>query len=586
MANITDKTVASDKGSETGGASYSKFYSYIELVATEETSTQVRLTANSYVYLTGDGYNGNTTITYSGSLYDSSSTFACGTGGQYASKSKDLGWFNRGKTTSTYSITAQYSTSSGTTYKSTASVSYTVPTSAISLSTYTISYDANGGSGAPSKQTKWYGETLTLSSTKPTRPGYTFLGWSTSSTATKATYAAGASYTTNSAATLYAVWSEHCLTINYYANGADFYKLEGVETDIPSDELIYTGSVYYSKEYPNGLPNMQNEELVYLSRTGYSPLYCWNLVSDGSGTSINEETEFSTGQELAQALGKDLSSGNASVDVYAQWRENCLTVNYYSNYADYYGGYKEALNSVDASANVVIYTQEFKYATAYDSASTSEGLFDYTDSENALYMTRTKHHATGFWYTTDVKNVELNGGADSVLTYATDAQSGKAIGENKTFGSGQELAEALDLSLESGDASIDLYAGWVEVYTVVYDDNVDDYSVENMPASSQEKEHFATITLSDAVPERFQYDFCGWATSADGAPAYNSGDEYFADEDVTLYAVWELSASVITLYDENGNEKNGLLYIYDSTGTPRFGIMYTYDSDGNLHDVR
>lgn len=72
---------------------------------------------------------------------------------------------------------------------------------------YTITFDANGGSGAPSSQTKAYGVTLTLSSTVPTRTGYTFLGWSTSSIATSATYAAGASYTANAAATLYAVWS-------------------------------------------------------------------------------------------------------------------------------------------------------------------------------------------------------------------------------------------------------------------------------------------------------------------------------------------------------------------------------------------
>ncbi len=74
--------------------------------------------------------------------------------------------------------------------------------------TYTVSYNANGGSGAPSSQTKTHGTTLTLSSTVPTRSGYTFLGWSTSSTATSATYAAGGSYTSNSAATLYAVWSQ------------------------------------------------------------------------------------------------------------------------------------------------------------------------------------------------------------------------------------------------------------------------------------------------------------------------------------------------------------------------------------------
>lgn len=86
---------------------------------------------------------------------------------------------------------------------------------------YTISYSANGGTGAPSSQTKWKDQALTLSSTKPTRTGYTFLGWSTSSTATTATYSAGGSYpaSLNASDTLYAVWKANTYTVKYNANG-------------------------------------------------------------------------------------------------------------------------------------------------------------------------------------------------------------------------------------------------------------------------------------------------------------------------------------------------------------------------------
>lgn len=83
------------------------------------------------------------------------------------------------------------------------------------INTYTVSYNANGGSGAPSAQTKTYNVTLTLSSTTPTRTGYTFLGWSTSNTATAATYSAGGSYTANASATLYAVWQVVTYTVSY-----------------------------------------------------------------------------------------------------------------------------------------------------------------------------------------------------------------------------------------------------------------------------------------------------------------------------------------------------------------------------------
>ncbi len=72
-----------------------------------------------------------------------------------------------------------------------------------------ITYDANGGSGAPAAQMKDYNTALTLSSTIPTRSGYTFLGWSTSSSATSAAYQAGGTYpaSANSNTTLYAVWA-------------------------------------------------------------------------------------------------------------------------------------------------------------------------------------------------------------------------------------------------------------------------------------------------------------------------------------------------------------------------------------------
>ena len=74
------------------------------------------------------------------------------------------------------------------------------------INTYTVKYNSNGGSGAPGQQTKTYGTTLTLSSTKPTRTNYNFKGWGTSAGATTVAYAAGGSYTKNASITLYAIW--------------------------------------------------------------------------------------------------------------------------------------------------------------------------------------------------------------------------------------------------------------------------------------------------------------------------------------------------------------------------------------------
>lgn len=121
-----------------------------------------------------------------------------------------------GSASKTVSVTFRnFNTDNGDSATKAVSFTVTVP----AWTSYKITYNANGGSGAPGAQTKWKDQALTLSSTKPTRTGYTFLGWSTSSTATTATYSAGGSYTANSAATLYAVWKALTYTVSYNANG-------------------------------------------------------------------------------------------------------------------------------------------------------------------------------------------------------------------------------------------------------------------------------------------------------------------------------------------------------------------------------
>lgn len=121
-----------------------------------------------------------------------------------------------GSATKTVSVVfTNFNTDNGDSATKTVSFSVSVP----AWTSYTIKFNANGGSGAPGNQTKWKNQTLTLSSTKPTRTGYSFLGWSTSSTATSATYSAGGSYTANASATLYAVWKANTYTVTYNANG-------------------------------------------------------------------------------------------------------------------------------------------------------------------------------------------------------------------------------------------------------------------------------------------------------------------------------------------------------------------------------
>lgn len=148
---------------------------------------------------------------------------------------------------------------------------------------YTVSFNANGGSGAPSNQTKVYNTALTLSSTKPTRTGYTFKNWNTKSDGTGTSYASGANYTANAAVTLYAIWQINTWAVTYDGNGA-------------------TGgsTASQTKTYGQALALRSNG----FTKTNHN-FVNWNTAADGSGTAYSAGASY---------------TGNAALKLYAQWR--------------------------------------------------------------------------------------------------------------------------------------------------------------------------------------------------------------------------------------------------------------------------
>ena len=113
-----------------------------------------------------------------------------------------IGWnTNKNATTSTWNINTSKSISSSATY-------YPI----LKANIYTITYNANGGSGGPSSQSYKYAPNgnIYLSSDRPSKTGYTFMGWSESSSATSASYSSGQWWGTHNANnyTLYAVWKD------------------------------------------------------------------------------------------------------------------------------------------------------------------------------------------------------------------------------------------------------------------------------------------------------------------------------------------------------------------------------------------
>lgn len=151
---------------------------------------------------------------------------------------------------------------------------------------YTISFDDNTSdsvTGLPDSMTATCGANTTLPSNTLIRTGYDFLGWSTSSTATSASYTAGGTYNGSSDVTLYAVWklSEYDVTLD--ANG-------GTIADTP----------YWSS----------NGETA-VKKISYSNVYGVLPSVESKSENIVKEVEFSKGYEISGGQPTN-TSANAS----------------------------------------------------------------------------------------------------------------------------------------------------------------------------------------------------------------------------------------------------------------------------------
>lgn len=242
---------------------------------------------------------------------------------------------------------------------------------------YSITYNANGGSGAPSSDSVFATYSYNLSETTPTRDGYEFKGWATSSSATTEQYKAGASVTITGNLNLYAVWKVNSYTLTLTAGtnvasvsggGSKAYNSSVTATATLSTATgyhftfdgWYNGSTKASSSNPytftmpanaltltakgnkiantytvvfnknGGTGTMENEGFTYgvskalttnaFTRTGYDFL---GWATSSSATAAT----YTNGQSV-----KNLTSTNGgTVNLYAVWQIQTWTVSYNAN---------------------------------------------------------------------------------------------------------------------------------------------------------------------------------------------------------------------------------------------------------------
>ena len=373
--------------------------------------------------------------------------------------------------------------------------------------TYTVTYNANGGSGAPSAQTKTKDVSLTLSTTRPSRAGYNFLGWATSASATSAQYQPGSTYTANANITLYAVWEAKTYAVRYDANGgtgapATQNKVHDKTLTLSSVIPHYEGHVF--KEWqdisPSGdgtwsetKPTSGNYETGYL-------YYSYGYEYNGDKTYCFGAVEERVANHMKEALG--------------------------SNYDATKMRYFWLVEQTNKGSS---------YEPVAKGGSLVANYRDYSGKTGTMTIPYTM-----FFYKAPVYKQEV--------VSQTSYQPGGTYTANR---------------------DVTLVAVWEEApttYTISYNGN----GGSGAP-SAQTKTKDVSLTLSTTRPTRAGYNFLGWATSSSAVSAqYQPGSTYTANANITLYAVWEelntiaINAAnfpdanfrtVVSTFDKNGDGK-------------------------------
>ncbi len=459
--------------------------------------------------------------------------------------------------------------------------------------TYTVTYNANSGSDAPSAQTKIHGEPITLSETVPTNKDHVFIGWSVLQGGSAVDYAPGDIYAENISVTLYAIWKPCTYEITFDANGgenapAGIVKSHYISVILPAAIPTKTGFGFAGwAESPSGtvkyLPGSE------YSANGNATLYA---VWTEDKYDITFDANGGMGAPYALSVSKSLT---ATLPITVPEKAGCTFLGWAESKSAPVPDYKIGeVYSKKTSVTLYAIWETAKYTVAFDTNGGTGSFSALTFTHgNSAKLPSSKPEKTGFdflgWaespsaaeasyapggtYSSSASTTlyavwsahrynvtfSANGGSgapvDQEKLYGTDLRlsAAKPIREGYTFLGWAESADAkvpayMAGGLYSADKSVTLYAIWtVTEYNVSYDVN----GGTGAPPSDT-KTHGAPLYITSYYPIRTGYVFLGWASdpSAD-VPEYKAGDAYVKNEDALLYAVWTVKEYTVS-YDANG----------------------------------
>ncbi|CAN2184691.1 Listeria/Bacterioides repeat [Candidatus Nanopelagicaceae bacterium] len=471
---------------------------------------------------------------------------------------------------------------------------YTVQTNNVDLwaawtpNTYTVIFDTNGASGAPSKLSDSYtvGSSLVRLATIGTmsKSGYNFAGWATQSVGTPMSD----SFTVASNTTLFAQWSIASFTLSYNLDGgtgsvpapAAVNYLEQFNL-APSTGLtkVDTNTVTYafvswslnSQTYNPGQSYFMPASNLTFTATWtriYNVTYSFSGGSvatpiadeqkvSGDTITVSTVTPTRTGYDFVgwvdqsgrtSAAGDEYVVSDGHYLLYAQWSATPFSVTY-----DAAGGSPsptESSKTIGQSFSVGAAPSK----TGYDFKGWNDGAN--TFAAGAPYVTQSNNIVFTAQWQAQVYRVkyDLNGGSgsaggDRIYTYGTSAYTLPTTGFSLTDYSfagwttapggptvGTTFAPSSDISL---------YAIWnIAIYRLTFDGQ------SGLSDSSTAK---VTMGQSLVLPSatRANYVLQGWSNQQSGGNLTASGSSYTPTADATLYAQWALQVFTVT-YNGNG----------------------------------
>ncbi|MDO1604579.1 InlB B-repeat-containing protein [Lactobacillus sp. YT155] len=398
-----------------------------------------------------------------------------------------------------------------------------------------VTYDGGGYFGViPSKTVKNYdiGDNVNLADvTKPTRIGYTFLGWNSSKAATTPDFNDGTRIDFLTDKTVYAVWKANQYTAVFDPNGGTGYMADQVR--------IYDVTENLSKNQ--------------YTREGYI-FAGWALTPDGRAA-FQDEDEVTN---LATEEGEQFK-------FYAVWKKDLTEIKAKDStihVGDKWDPKDNFVSAKDQNGNeVTIDKVTLPLASAVDT--TKAGKYEVTYSYNGVTakaaVTVLPDLRTIEGEDFEYRLGETKPAVDDFKAKATDID-GKAIDVTADLsGVNFDKVGTYDVVLKTKDGqekTVKVVVKDID-YTVSFDANGGEGTMADLSVVEN-----AAVNLPENTFTNENYTFVGWSTTADGKVEFKDGQEISAltkkhGDTVTLYAIWEKTAAApvtVEHVDEQGNK--------------------------------